>query len=396
MNQPQEDKNSSDSAAQPEDVQQEGQDEEQSGSGQALAQTTEQSQQKMSINVQNQPQNTPKNQDPKKNIETLMDDMELGDEDVEHETVGENTMPLTNDQEMEDTQAETKKVIHPSAFLLESQSLKSWNAVCDSVSSLSAYLCEQLRIVMEPTKASKFKGDFKTGKKLNMRRIISFIASQYRNDKIWMRRTKPSKRQYRILLSIDDSTSMTVGNAGWMALHSLAMISQALNLLDAGEIGVVRFGTDAQVVVPFGKTMDETLGSALLNEFTFSQEQTDLAKLLYLSHQLMSIDHGKGSIFNKLHLILSDGVCQDHERLFSLLATSDPTCLTVFIILDNRAETDSIMNMKTVEFESDKVVFKHYMETFPFEYFVIVKDLNALPDLLCTVLKQFVESMQRG
>ena len=41
-----------------------------------------------------------------------------------------------------------------------------------------------------------------------MKKVISFIASHYRNDKIWLRRTMPSKRDYKILIAIDDSLSM--------------------------------------------------------------------------------------------------------------------------------------------------------------------------------------------
>ena len=52
------------------------------------------------------------------------------------------------------------------------------------------------------------RGDYRTGKRLNMRKVIPYIASQFRKDKIWLRRTKPSKRQYQIMLAIDDSSSM--------------------------------------------------------------------------------------------------------------------------------------------------------------------------------------------
>lgn len=38
--------------------------------------------------------------------------------------------------------------------------------------------------------------------------VIPYIASQFRKDKIWLRRTKPSKREYQIVLAIDDSSSM--------------------------------------------------------------------------------------------------------------------------------------------------------------------------------------------
>ena len=72
----------------------------------------------------------------------------------------------------------------------------------------SASLCEQLRIVLEPQLSQQLQGDYRTGKRLNMKKVISFIASHYRNDKIWLRRTLPSKRDYKILIAIDDSLSM--------------------------------------------------------------------------------------------------------------------------------------------------------------------------------------------
>lgn len=52
------------------------------------------------------------------------------------------------------------------------------------------------------------RGDYRTGKRLNMRKVIPYIASQFRKDKIWLRRTKPSKRQYQVMIAVDDSSSM--------------------------------------------------------------------------------------------------------------------------------------------------------------------------------------------
>ena len=41
-----------------------------------------------------------------------------------------------------------------------------------------------------------------------MRRIIPYIASYFQNDRIWLRRVKPSKRDYQVLIAVDDSASM--------------------------------------------------------------------------------------------------------------------------------------------------------------------------------------------
>lgn len=69
-------------------------------------------------------------------------------------------------------------------------------------------LCEELKSILEQKKISDLKGDYRTGKRLNMKRVISYIASNYRKDKIWLRRTDPSETHYRILVGVDDSSSM--------------------------------------------------------------------------------------------------------------------------------------------------------------------------------------------
>ena len=45
---------------------------------------------------------------------------------------------------------------------------------------LASGLCEQLRLILEPTLATKLRGDYKTGKRLNMKRIIPYIASDFK------------------------------------------------------------------------------------------------------------------------------------------------------------------------------------------------------------------------
>uniref|UniRef100_A0A914D8W7 Midasin n=1 Tax=Acrobeloides nanus TaxID=290746 RepID=A0A914D8W7_9BILA len=83
-----------------------------------------------------------------------------------------------------------------------------WAKITDSVSILASELAENLRIIIEPSIATKLQGDYRTGKRLNMRRLIAYIASDYRKDRIWMRRTKKSQRNYQICIAVDDSASM--------------------------------------------------------------------------------------------------------------------------------------------------------------------------------------------
>lgn len=79
-------------------------------------------------------------------------------------------------------------------------------------------LAEELKVILEPQQIQNFKGDYKSGKRLNMKKIINYIASNFRKNKIWLRRNAPSKRTYQILLGIDDSYSMQEQNVGYLAL----------------------------------------------------------------------------------------------------------------------------------------------------------------------------------
>lgn len=65
---------------------------------------------------------------------------------------------------------------------------------------LAGELTEQLRLLLEPSKASRLAGDYRSGKRISMRKVVAYIASHFRKDKIWLRRTRPDKRQYQVSL----------------------------------------------------------------------------------------------------------------------------------------------------------------------------------------------------
>ncbi|KAK4859176.1 hypothetical protein QYF36_000853 [Acer negundo] len=102
---------------------------------------------------------------------------------------------------------------------------------------LSLELAEQLLLVVEPTLASKLQGDYKTGKRINMKRyntVISYIASHYRKDKIWLRRPKPNNRDYQVVIAVDDSRSMSESGCGDVAIEALVIVCRAMAQLETG------------------------------------------------------------------------------------------------------------------------------------------------------------------
>lgn len=111
----------------------------------------------------------------------------------------------------------------------------------------SQELAEQLRLILEPTLASKLSGDYRTGKRINMKKVIPYIASHYRKDKIWLRRTKPNKRDYQVLIAVDDSRSMSEGGCGDFAIRALATVCRAMSQLEMGSLAVASFGKKGSI-----------------------------------------------------------------------------------------------------------------------------------------------------
>ncbi|KAK2855709.1 hypothetical protein FQN49_004920 [Arthroderma sp. PD_2] len=271
---------------------------------------------------------------------------------------------------------------------------------------LSLSLTEQLRLILAPTMATKLRGDFRTGKRLNIKRIIPYIASQYKRDKIWMRRSVPSKRNYQIMLAVDDSKSMLEGASGQLAFQTLALVARSLSMLEAGDLCIVSFGNEEHIRVAhdFGKPFSSEAGSQVFQHFSYKQTGTNVRQLIADSVTLFREARAKrpsssatGDLW-QLELIISDGICEDHERIARLVRQAhEERIMLVFIIVDAvQEESRSIMNLSQATFESNgsgsgdgKWKMKKYLDGFPFPYYLIVRNVQELPAVLSLALKQW-------
>ena len=264
----------------------------------------------------------------------------------------------------------------------------------ESLTSQSAQeLTEQLRIVLEPTLATKLKGDYRTGKRLNMKKIIPYIASQFKKDKIWLRRTKPSKREYQVLLAIDDSESMSDSSSISLAFEALALISKSLTLLEVGELGIVSFSDQVKLLHPFHESFSDEAGVNILPQFTFSKTSTDFNELLQSSRKYFGSSAKATDLpVSQLQFIISDGICTDVESLKKdIIAMNDAGILVCFIIVDNPKSKHSILDYKTVSYPNGKLKMTPYLDSFPFPYYVVLRDVNALPGIIADALRQWFE-----
>lgn len=315
-------------------------------------------------------------------------------------------------------QAETEEVdevdshlaaIHLSSSLppltLRDEAQRLWSKYESATNDLSLSLTEQLRLILAPTLATKLRGDFRTGKRLNIKRIIPYIASQYKRDKIWMRRSVPSKRSYQIMLAVDDSKSMLESGSGQLAFETLALVAKSLSMLEVGDLCVLGFGSEDHVRVAhdFGKPFSSEAGVQVFQNFSYQQTGTNVRKLiadsiaLFREARFKQSPAGGGADLWQLELIISDGICEDHETIQRLVRQAQEERIMIVFIIVDASKGNSILDLTQASFEPDaesgtgemKLKMKRYLEGFPFPYYLVVRDVRELPAVLATALKQW-------
>lgn len=273
---------------------------------------------------------------------------------------------------------------------------KAWNKISSVTLSLAQDLAEQLRLVLEPTQASRLKGDFRTGRRINMRKVIPYIASQFRKDKIWLRRTKPSKRDYQIVLAIDDSSSMADNHSKELAFESVSLISKALSILESGQLSVISFGETTEVLHKLEDTFTEGTGAKLLQKFQFSQQKTCVGKLVDFANEMLNSQGVLLSGNAKLLIIISDGrgIFSEGESYVrqAVRRAKLGNVFMIFVIVDNPENKNSILDIRAPIFVDGKIKeIKSYLDTFPFPFYIILRDINSLPSVLSDALRQWFE-----
>jgi midasin len=268
-----------------------------------------------------------------------------------------------------------------------------WLAIQGETQGLARRLCEKVRLVLEPLVASKLRGDYRTGKRINMKRVIGYIASGYRKDKIWLRRTKPAKRDYRVLLAVDDSESMKKSGAGEMALRAMATVAVGMNQLEVGELGVASFGDDMKLVHPFHMPFTSESGADVVRNFKFDQQRTRIS--LCVESAMTALEDAGGGSSMQLVFLISDGRIERDSRsaLKGLIREmlERNILLAMIIVEGNEKKKDSILNMKEVSFEKGKPIVKRFIEDYPFPYYIVLDDVATLPEVLGDALKQWFE-----
>lgn len=342
------------------------------------------------------------------------EDIEMGDDGQPREADVDDNDDDVEDMDDQLLHTHISREDGPEEMTIE-EARHTWAAHEASTRNLSLILTEHLRLILQPTQATKMRGDFRTGKRLNIKRIIPYIASSYKRDKIWMRRSIPSKRNYQIMLAIDDSKSMDESDSKSLAFETLALVAKSMSMLEVGELSVLGFGEDVKVAHDFSTPFTSEAGAEVFKSFSFAQSKTNVQKLLEESIALFQAARlkavGSSSELWQLQLIISDGVCEDHPKIRQLVRQAhEERIMIVFVVVDSAAQrTDasggasnssgaakgqSIVDLQRAEFVKDsngemQLNMVKYLDTFPFRYYLIVRDVQELPGVLAGALRQW-------
>lgn len=208
-------------------------------------------------------------------------------------------------------------------------------------------------------------------------------------------------------------------NSKDLTLMAISLVSQALKFLESGKLSIVSFGEEPKIVLNHSEQFD---GPKLVNSLNFSQNQSRIAELLDFVRIASAEDVGSGSdngIFENLLLVLSDGrnIFSEGEQKVrnSVKLTRLQRIFIVYIIIDNPENKvwdstvklgkcfsftkkiftfqRSILDIQVPKFSADRksLTMNSYLDTFPFPYYVIVRDLSQLPLVLSDAMRQWFE-----
>lgn len=224
-------------------------------------------------------------------------------------------------------------------------------AIFNKIPSDCTRLANLLRIILESNRNNKYKGDFKSGKKLNLRKLIPYIASDYRKDKIWMKRQRSEKKEYILRIFIDNSKSMNEQNLVDVLSAIYYKLEMSFSLLNI-PVQLYKFGT--------------VLQECTIDQLTFNEDATVLDWV--------------EQFHDGINIVLTDGVFQN-------LGYAKDNFLVVML------DRGNIRKMSKVTLIENKVFVKKYLDSFPLKYCVVdnIDDLErTFVDSLASVIKNTI------
>ena len=68
--------------------------------------------------------------------------------------------------------------------------------------------------------------------------------------------------------------------------------------------------------------------------------------------------------------------------------------LLCFVVIDSAAQKDSILDLQQVSYPNGKLTISRWIDQFPFPFYLVVRELKALPQVLSDALRQWFEMLK--
>ena len=304
----------------------------------------------------------------------------------------------------------------------DAQAATTWPAVAALTERTAAELAAALTAALEPTRASRLARGYKTGKRVDMRAVVAYVASGFRRDAIWMRRTRPDARDYRVVLVIDDSRSVAEAGVAPFAVEAVASVGRALARAELGDLAVVAAGGAAgpSLLHPFGAPLDDAALAATVGGLTFAADatvgETPAADALRAVGTLLDSGRcGSGggalaSALTQLVVVIGDGRFHEKAPLRAEAAAlaARPGVLLAYVALDGGGgggggggsggshpsqsqPSSSLADLRTISFGPDGAPrATPYLDDFPFPHYVLLRRAAGLPSALGGLLRAWL------
>ncbi len=138
---------------------------------------------------------------------------------------------------------------------------------------------------------------------------------------------------------------------------------------------------------------DVTDGANILGACTYDQTSSSLVNMVNATQAVFN--ESAAGATSKLLIVLSDGrgvynegKAKVQEAVNGLISDD---VFVIFMIVEN-LDKESVLDMKVVNFdEAGMPKVEPYLDTFPFPYYMILRDVEKLPHSLSSAVRQWFE-----
>ena len=138
----------------------------------------------------------------------------------------------------------------------------------------------------------------------------------------------------------------------------------------------------------------------MLSRFTFAHKTTRMEALLQavISTMRAAREQQRGAAAQQLQLVIivSDGRKSPSwgELPKWIRAAAQEHILLCFVIVDAAEPRDSILNVQTTSWADGMLSMSRWIDAFPFPYYLVLRELRALPQVLSDALRQWFELLK--